>query len=257
MSTVNTRPSRRRRPGTAATTVAALVALGLIGTACGGSSTSVSPPTADVQETTAPTTTVEAVVTTVTTVATTVPATDAPTTTDEPAPAVTLTDDATDITLPPAVDYAGYEKLTDDSGTMTVEVPIEWSDVSTSAFETDASSYPQIQASMDIDAFNSTYSVPGMKFLSVPTAGGALDELLDIFSVSGCTDGGITDYDDGVFAGKYQLWGQCDGTTASYFVLATDLISGGDNSYVLIVQMVTSADLGALNQILATFNTIG
>lgn len=250
MNNVSTRPSRRHRPGPAAAMVAALV---VIVTACGGDSKIASPSTADVQETSAPTTT-EAVATTV---ATTVPATEAPTTTEEPNPDVTFADTGTDITLPPAVDYAGYAELTDDSGTMTVEVPIEWSDVSTSAFETDASSYPQIQASMDIDAFNSTYSVPGMKFLSVPTADDALDELLDIFSVSGCTDGGITDYDDGVFAGKYQLWGQCDGTTASYFVLATDLIAGGDNSYVLIVQMVTSADLGALNHILETFNTLG
>lgn len=251
MSTVNTRPTRRHRPRPAAAMAAALV---VVLTACGGDSKISSPSTAEVQETSAPVTTAEVVATTV---ATTVPATEAPTTTEESTPDVTLADSATDITLPPAVDYAGYAKLTDDSGTMTVEVPIEWSDVSTSPFETDASSYPQIQASMDIDAFNSTYSTPGMKFLSVPTAGGALDELLDIFSVSGCTDGGITDYDDGVFAGKYQLWGQCDGTTASYFVLATDLIAGGDNSYVLIVQMVTSADLGALNQILETFNTIG
>jgi serine protease Do len=157
-----------------------------------------------------------------------------------------------------AADYTQYVSVTDDTGTLTLEVPAQWSDISTSPLQGDnGESYPQIQAATDLEGFNTTYGVPGVMFLSAPTNGASIEEFLDGFAVDGCTDGGISEYNDGVFVGGYQLWENCAGTEAIYVVLATNLVSGTDTTYITTVQAVTSADLDALDHILKTFNAAG
>ena len=150
--------------------------------------------------------------------------------------------------------YTDYVSVTDDSGTLTLEVPAEWSDVATSSVDNDGVTYRRIEASTDREQFHATFGVPGVTFLAVPTAGASPEDLLYGFGVNGCTEGDITDYDDGVFVGKYQLYTKCDGGDAVYLVLVSHLVDHTDTSYVTSVQAVTSADLDVLDHILQTFN---
>ena len=99
-----------------------------------------------------------------------------------------------------------------------------------------------------------TFDVPGVKFLAVPMAGANMRDLLYGFGVNGCTDAGISDYNDGVFVGQYQLYEDCGGTGALYLVLVTSLVTGGDTFYVTTVQALSTADLAALDHILQTFD---
>ncbi|MBI5087755.1 MAG: trypsin-like peptidase domain-containing protein, partial [Actinobacteria bacterium] len=144
-----------------------------------------------------------------------------------------------------AADYTDYVSVTDDSGTLTLEVPAQWSDISTSALQgDDGVTYPQIQASSDLNGFTTTWGVPGVMFMSAPAGGDSIESVLDGFSIADqCSDGGITDYSDGVFVGKYQLWENCGGTETIYLVLVTNLVSSADTFYITTVQAVTSADL--------------
>lgn len=254
MHSVNTRPSRRCRLSAPARIVAALAAVGLLGTACGSDEKGSSPATATVQETAAPDTVAESV-------AETVPAATAATVAEtiaDTAPVDTLADggpiNLTGDSVEQAADYTDYVKVTDDSGTLTIEVPVQWADVRTSAIDNNGVAYPRIEASTDLTKFNSGFGVPGVRFLSVPIPNSNFDELLDVFSVDGCTDGGITEFNDGTFVGKFQLWKGCAGTSAIYLVLVTNLVGNTDNAYVTTVQAVTSADVDALDHILKTFS---
>ena len=67
-----------------------------------------------------------------------------------------------------------------------------------------------------------------------------------------CTDGGITDYSDPVFTGKYQVWQDCDGTTNDVVTLVA---VPADASYLAVIQaqIATDADLDALQE---AFNTL-
>jgi serine protease Do len=155
-----------------------------------------------------------------------------------------------------ASEYTTYVPVTDDTGTLTLEIPAEWAQVDTTPI-TDANGnvVPKVEASTDLEAFTTTYNAPGVQFAALPSSDWTVDSVLAQFAQSeGCTDGGISDYDDGVFVGKYQLWENCGGSDTIFVVLASNSVAGGASTYLTSVQAVTSADLDALDHILGTFN---
>jgi serine protease Do len=155
--------------------------------------------------------------------------------------------------------YSEYVAITDDTGTLTVEVPAEWSSIDTAPQDDgQGTTVPFIAAAPDLDAFLGTWNTPGLQFAALPSSSGNIADYLTSYEASAdCTDGGIFDYDDGAFAGQYQLWEGCGGTETAYVVLATNPTNGGAFTYLTIVQAVTSADLEALDHIFATFNVTG
>ena len=70
-----------------------------------------------------------------------------------------------------------------------------------------------------------------------------------------CVDGGREPYDDGLYVGLWDVWESCGGTDSSIVNVAAQ---PADGSFVMLVQMqvVTDADLDALDQALATFVAI-
>jgi serine protease Do len=151
--------------------------------------------------------------------------------------------------------YDSYTTLTDDTGALTVDVPSTWTSTDlTPLVLDDGTTTPFIQASPDLAAFNETWTTPGLVFTSldgvdIPTA-------LSTFAPSdACVDGGITDYSDAAFQGQYQVWTDCGGTDTLFVVLAAEPLSGGTGVVVIGAQIVTDADLDALDQAFATFNT--
>ena len=158
----------------------------------------------------------------------------------------------------PAVAYTRYEEVTDDSGTLVVDVPAEWSDRNTEGFPLDdGRTLPAIQASTSLATYTSSYTVPGMEFTIVEGTDD-VEGFLDVVAPSpedGCTDGGKSDYSDSVFTGRYQLWQDCAGTETDYLTLTARPAEGGYVA-VLAVQIVTEADLEAVDRILATFNVL-
>jgi serine protease Do len=152
--------------------------------------------------------------------------------------------------------YTEYVSVTDDTGVLTVEVPAEWADVDTTpGADDEGGSIPYIAASTDLDGFMNTWATPGMQFGALPASFGSVEDVLATFAPGeDCTDQGVVDYDDGAFAGSYQLWEDCGGSGAAYVVLATTPSTGDPFVFVTIVQAVTEADLEALDHIFGTFN---
>ena len=61
--------------------------------------------------------------------------------------------------------YDSFSIVTDDSNTIQVEVPDEWSDVRGGAQDIAGVQAPSIQASPNVDDFLNTFDVPGMEFV--------------------------------------------------------------------------------------------
>ena len=152
--------------------------------------------------------------------------------------------------------YSEYETLTDDTGTITVSVPVEWAERDTVPAQIDDEEIPYIAAATTLDGFLNGYTDPGLLYLALDPSNDVDATLADNQFGNDCEDGGISDYEDPVFTGKYQLWVECAGGAADLLVLAAQP-ADGSVTVLLLVQMVTDADLDALDQAIASFNLVG
>ena len=149
-----------------------------------------------------------------------------------------------------------YESVTDDTGAIRVSVPVQWADRDTApATLDDGTQAPYIAAATDLEGFVNGWTSPGLVFAKLPATADLDASLAQFGFAESCTDGGITDYADPVFTGKYQTWLDCGGTTNDVVTLVA---VPADSSYLAVIQaqIVTDADLDALDQAFNTFNSV-
>jgi serine protease Do len=157
------------------------------------------------------------------------------------------------------VDPVGtFVTVENDSGNLLVDVPDTWGQVAGSPF-TDSSgvTWDALTVSPDLQAFASTYNVPGVALqANASLVGSDLDGALDAFTAGAqadCTADSSGDYDDGFYIGKFAYFTNCAGTTTDYMVLVAD---DYDNTHFMVVtiQMVSDADKTTVrDNILNTF----
>ncbi len=156
--------------------------------------------------------------------------------------------------------YTEFVGITDDSQALYVEVPVEWSDIDGSNWVGDDGSVlgSSLYASTDIAGFNSSYTTPGMQILAGNKFGDTLmGELLDLIDFTGdCTYDGRFAFEDPYYTGEYDQYSNCAGQGSVIIVLAVEPVEK-DYSMIVLVQVVTEADLDALDRILNTFVVIG
>jgi serine protease Do len=178
-------------------------------------------------------------------------------------PVVSLADNTTTATAEAtgnATD-SDYTTVTDDSGALEMEVPTEWSEVNGSPWEMDGEIIGRgLSASADLDAYNETWGQPGAFF-------GASRKLAESYSVEEYLDSmdfsDSCDYDDrydypfdGLYKGKYDLWGNCGEERSSFLVLAA-VPENQDFLIVVEIVMISDADFEAGDRILDSFEVVG
>jgi serine protease Do len=148
-----------------------------------------------------------------------------------------------------------YASLTDDLGRIRVDLPTAWAERDTSpATLDDGTEVPYIAAATKLAGFRDGWDEPGLLFAAMP-ADTDVDGLLTQYGFADdCTDGGTTDYSDAVFTGKYQLWLDCAGTSTDVVTLIA-LPEDGSYTAVIQAQIISDADLEALDRAFASFNT--
>jgi serine protease Do len=153
--------------------------------------------------------------------------------------------------------YTGYVTVSDDSGTLSVDIPDSWVDVDGSAEEINGVAAPSVWASPDMQGFVESWLTPGMRFAVTDQLHAAdIETVLDEVGPAGeCVSAGRFEYSDPMYVGRYEYWTDCGGTASQYFVVAA---APADDSYlaVVVVQVTSDADLDALDQILATFQVV-
>jgi serine protease Do len=163
-----------------------------------------------------------------------------------------VADDPADTADSPEI--SGYVNVVDDTGVLSVDVPIEWADIDTTSFTADdGTEVPWIVASPSIAAYDATYLTPGVSFTSLgPVA--SLDEILAEFTPAEgeCTDAGIQDYSDELYTGRFQEFTEC-GETSTVFVVVAAVPPDNSFTAVVVMQLVSDADLEVLDQVVATF----
>lgn len=152
--------------------------------------------------------------------------------------------------------YSGYMTVTDDSGVLTVDVPVEWADVNGSAWTSDGEVIgASVSAAPDLSGFNSTWTTPGIFFGASDTLiqeFGTMEEVLDLLTFESCTYVGREPYSDALYTGAYDVWSECGGEDNLFVVLASTPETR-DFLILVQVQIVSDADLEAFDYILNTF----
>jgi serine protease Do len=159
----------------------------------------------------------------------------------------------------PAAGYRDYVLVSDDTGAMVMEIPVEWRDVDGSVWQFDGEVLgASLTAAADINRFETTWSEPGVQFAASHVLMAEFDEvsLLDEIDWSDeCRFSGRFDYSDAAYTGLYDVWSECGGTDTILLTLAA---TPGDGAFLIyiLVQIVSDADLEALDRIFNSFLVI-
>ena len=178
---------------------------------------------------------------------TTVPAS-APSEPSDSLPSTTTT------TLARAAD--GYVRVTDGSGTFSIEIPEDWIDIDLDQLVIFEIPSPHISASPNLFEYVETWTTPGITFaiVSADEAGDtrSLNETLAIaFGYADqCVDGGAEEYRNSGLVGDAFIWLDCGGTGNLLKTVAAS--PGGDFVYLAVAQTTSKAGLEALDRALAT-----
>jgi serine protease Do len=168
------------------------------------------------------------------------------------------------IPRPGSAGYANYTSVVDDTAALELEIPTDWHEVDGSEwYENGEIVGASIWAAPNMDGFTGTWDTPGVKFdvtSRVDLFGDYLD-FLDLVTEGlpdYCMFEGRYDYEDNLYGGAYEIYESCGGGDTSYLVLTA--FPKDDPGAFLIeveVQMVSDADLEALDKIIASFNVVG
>ncbi len=152
-----------------------------------------------------------------------------------------------------------YVTITDDSGSISMRVPLGWDDVDGSAWRTDLAGNgyevigPKLIAAPDIDAWRDSWGTPGVFVAASPMLDLTVEELLDAKAFpTSCTLDGRYDYDDGLYTGLYDYYVDCGPESATLYQIA---VEPADRTWIGLVQIValTDADFDAADVIVDSF----
>lgn len=163
-------------------------------------------------------------------------------------PTVASTFEAPEMSPAPAsltsgvVDPALHTTLTDDSGRLTIAVPMSFVDTDlTNAANNDMSARPQITAAPSVQMYYTDWTVQGLRANVFPFNADQYSLLQNMGWADSCEDGGAQTLTVGDYTGILQTWSNC-GSTSTRIVQAA--LSPSDQSATLFldVQLPTADD---------------
>lgn len=172
-------------------------------------------------------------------------------------------------TSPPAAENPPTSQdtinVSDDTGALVVTVPASWNETDGRLWESNWGDLyflaASIQAAPDLEAFKNRYDATGIDFSASKDWGaiGGYIQLLDgveHWYNETCIREGRYDYEDEAYEGSYDLW-ECGSPDQAVMVLAVRPINDPSSFLALVqVQMVSDADVDALEYILSSFDVV-
>jgi hypothetical protein len=158
------------------------------------------------------------------------------------------------------VNTEGYTSVSDETGRITLSVPVDWTDSASNPWEVD-DEVVGIEAtfSSDVDEFNDSWEVAGV-YVNVWDDFGnddADDVLETVERAEDCTYDSRFDYEGEGFTGKYDLWTECGGVEGSLLAIMALFPEGNEETLVLVeLGMPAESDRAALEPILNTLQVL-
>ena len=160
-------------------------------------------------------------------------------------------------------DYTEYVKVTDETGSIEIEIPVEWAQTDGAAWETNWGdiqiSAPSISAAANLDNYINGWGESGVFFAAssdMGRTGGYLQLVEGVrdWYKNDCRRDSAEDYKDDLYEGRYELWKNCGPEKSYAFVLSARPIQHKTSFLILLDLRITKdADLKALDHILQSF----
>jgi hypothetical protein len=151
---------------------------------------------------------------------------------------------------PGVVETIDFVTLTDDTGTISVDVPSSWVDIDTAPI----GEFPQIEATPYRQAYYDTFDVPGATYRVINFTPDTESLAHNFASPDGCAAEEVQPYDDGVLVGSYLVDSGCGSIgTSEFHVIAA---SPADQAFtaVVVVQITGEHERPILERIVDSFN---
>lgn len=149
-----------------------------------------------------------------------------------------------------------YINVSDETGTLTLLVPREWTDVSSGEWIVDGESYGlSLSASTDLTAYDEGWETPGA-FMGVSRELAELEPeaFLDFFDFEEeCTFGEQFQYENEAYIGAYDVWENCGNVSGVYAVLAVKPVGESEPLIMINVLSTVRAEVELFEQILGNF----
>jgi hypothetical protein len=141
--------------------------------------------------------------------------------------------------------------LVDDTGTISVEVPISWNDIDTAP----DGDIPSIEASPDLDVFLTSFDAAGLMYRADHFERDTIVAARSFGPGASCDTESVEPYDDGVFTGTHLTYSDC-ATAASGVEVHVVAANPDDQSFTarLFIQILEPDERPVVSGILATFN---
>ncbi len=158
------------------------------------------------------------------------------------------------------VNPEGFATVTDESGRISLSVPVEWADSFSGPWEVD-DEVVGIEATFakDVAAFDESWEEPGV-YVNVwdDFGNNDPDDVLDEISLEDdCTYDSRFDYEGERFSGKYDLFTECGDVEGSLTAVMALFPLENDESLVVVeLTMPTDADRAVLEPILNTLQVL-
>ncbi len=162
-----------------------------------------------------------------------------------------------DVSNDSAASYSRYMTITDDTKLLSVDVPVEWSDVDGSLWvsSSDETLGVALRASSNLDDYYSSWALPGIVVRASATLGDiAVPDALDTLdNAESCSYDSRYDFENSLYAGAYDVWENCGDANSTYLVLAAKPADTNDVLILVMINIISDADLNALDRILGSF----
>jgi serine protease Do len=156
-----------------------------------------------------------------------------------------------------------YQLIEDDSETIQVEAPVDWTSRDSSMWTFFDGEYPRIDVSTDLESYLTTWDTSGLTVIAAP----GLDDkniettleyfTKDFFVDADCDFSASEEYDNEdeeyPVTGIYDVYENCGGPGGAWFVVGVFYDQYYDVLIVVAAQAVTDADLEVIDRALATF----
>ncbi|MDE8649518.1 PDZ domain-containing protein [Rhodococcus qingshengii] len=159
-----------------------------------------------------------------------------------------------------ATSVGGFTTVTDNSGTVSVDVPTAWSQLDGTEFVDDKNNrFYGLEVSSDIAQYKNGWGAVGASVLASEEAvtNSSPEELLNWAAQglpeAGCTSRGRMDYQDALHTGLFEAWENCGPDKAKYIVVAAKADSGRYLALVA-VQANSEADVAAADRVVNSFS---
>lgn len=154
-----------------------------------------------------------------------------------------------------------YETVTDIEGVFAVDLPVQWSERNFTKWEFFGFQNPSIQASADLIGYRETWTTPGIEVIYSRDLdeNAIVDVLLAIDNGIGlsayCTPQATEEYTNGLVAGQFLVYSNCDGNDMVFFTGAFwDPVY--DGLIIVTAQTIDDADLEAIDRALSSLTVL-